>query len=81
MQVLVWYSACDSQRPTYRLKDTRSRLCMPPFDTTVELRACVEDAVVVVLIMHRSGDAIPKHALSQRRKRVDRVLAQECGGG
>lgn len=53
---------------------------MPPFNSTAELGACVEDAVVVFLVVDGSRDAISEHAFGKTWKRVYGVLAQEDGG-
>lgn len=56
---------------------------MPSFYPAVELRACVEDAIVVILVMHWSRDAVAEHAFCERWERIHGVVAQEggCGGG
>lgn len=61
----------------HSFKDTWPRLGMPAFDSAIELRASVEDAVVVFLVMDGSRDAVAKHTLRQARQRIDRIFAQE----
>jgi hypothetical protein len=52
---------------------------MPSFNTTVELRACVEDTVVVILVVDRSRYAVSEHALCQARERIDWVVPEKRG--
>ena len=54
---------------------------MPSFDATIELFARVIDAVVVVLVVDWSGEAVAEHALRQGWKGIDWVLVQESGRG
>ncbi len=53
---------------------------MPSFNSTAKLGACVEDAVVVLLVVDGSRDAVPEHAFGKTGKRVHGVIAQEGGG-
>lgn len=52
---------------------------MPSLQRTVELVACVEDTIVILLIMDGTGNAIPEHPLCQRRQRLNRVLLEKSG--
>jgi hypothetical protein len=52
---------------------------MPALDVTAELGACVEDAVVPVLVVNRSCERVAEHALLERWKAVHWVIAQELG--
>lgn len=49
----------------YRLKDSWTRLGVPSFDATAKLGACVEDTVVVFLVVYRSRNAVSKHAFGK----------------
>jgi hypothetical protein len=51
----------------YCFKDTRSRLCMPSLNSTVELGARIKDTIVVVLVVNGSRYAVAKHALCETR--------------
>lgn len=55
---------------------------MPSFYSTVELLTGVVDAVIVILVVHRSRQAIAKHTLRQWGEGIDRILLEEaCGRG
>jgi len=53
---------------------------MPSFDSAAKLGACVEDAVVVLLVVNGASDAVSEHAFGKTWERVDGVVAQEGGG-
>lgn len=71
---------CPSAEDTHCLKYTRPAFRVPSLNLAVELLACVEYAVVVLLIMYRASKTIPKHTLRQRRQRFNRVLLEKGGG-
>lgn len=50
---------------------------MPSLEIASELFACVEDTVVILLVMNWPRQAVPKHAFCQRRKSLDRVVLQK----
>lgn len=54
---------------------------MPTFYTASKLRASVEYAIIVLLVMHRPCQAISKHAFSEERKRIGGIVSQKRGGG
>jgi hypothetical protein len=62
---------------TYSFEDAWPRLGVPTLDAAVELGACVEDAVVVLLIVYWSRDAVPEHAFCETWKRAHGVVSQE----
>jgi len=47
------------------LEDTRTTLGMPSLDVASELFACFVDTIVVILVVYRSGNAVPKHAFGE----------------
>lgn len=53
---------------------------MPSFDPTAKLGTCVEDAVVVFLVVNGPRDAVSEHAFGKAGERVDGIVAQEGGG-
>lgn len=53
---------------------------MPAFDVTLEFATCVEYPVKVFLVMHGSGQAVPKHPLRQRLQVVNRIVLEKAGG-
>jgi len=62
---------------THSFKHTGTTLGVPSLEVAVEFLACIEDAVVVVLVMDRPCDAIAKHAFRQRWKSLDWVVLEE----
>lgn len=50
---------------------------MPALNAAVELRACIEYAIVVFLVVDWARDAVSEHAFCQAGQGVDWVLAQE----
>jgi hypothetical protein len=50
---------------------------MPPLDPAAELGASVEDAIVVVLVMYRSCDAVAEHAICKMRQLIHGIFSQE----
>jgi len=54
---------------------------MPAFNRTSKLFACFEDAIVVFLIVHWSGQAVSGHTFCERWKGVRGVFFQEGSRG
>ena len=52
---------------------------MPAFDVTLEFATGVEYPVKVFLVMHGSGQAVPKHPLCQRLQVVNRIILEKAG--
>ncbi len=50
---------------------------MPSLYSAIELRAGIEYAVVILLVMNRPRDAVPKHAFGQAGQGIDGVIAQK----
>ena len=50
---------------------------MPSFYITLELFARIEYAIIVILVVDRSSQAVAEHSLSERRKGTDGVLVKE----
>lgn len=50
---------------------------MPALYATIELYACVEYAVVVILILHRSRETVSEHSFSEGREGIDWVVSEE----
>lgn len=71
---------CPSARDTHCFKYTGPALRVPSLNLAVELLACVEYAVVVILIVYGTSKTVSKHTLRQRRQRFDRVLLEKGGG-
>jgi hypothetical protein len=70
-------------KATHCLEYTGPAFRVPSLNLAVELLACVEYAVVVILIVYGASKTVSEHALRQRRQRFDRVLLQKggrCGG-
>lgn len=48
---------------TYSLKNTGPTLGVPPLDIATELFARIENTIIVILVVQRPSDGVPKHAL------------------
>ena len=62
---------------SYCFKDSRTSFCMPSFNPTLEFLTRVVDAIVVLLVVDRPGQAVAEHAFCEGRKRVVRVILEE----
>lgn len=62
---------------SYGFVYSRTSFCMPTFNGTIKSLTCLEDAIVIVLIVNWSSYAVAKHTFGNWCKRVDRVLGKK----
>lgn len=62
---------------THSLIDPRPALSVPTLDLTTEQPAHVENTIIVILVVSRPCQAVPKHPLGQRREGFDGVILEE----
>ena len=62
-------------------EDAWSGLGVPAFNITRKLGACVEDVVVVFLVVDGTGERVAEHSFSQGGELVRGVLLEVCGWG
>lgn len=66
---------------THGFENPRTGLGMPSFNSAPELVACVEYAIIPVLILNRPSDAVSCHALCQMGKMMGRIVEKKLRGG